>query len=221
MKVIPLFYIKKTFGNNFKCYSNLDYKLRNKVLLPKFYRKILSSWMINFTTPPELPSSILNQFLWYNKYVRINKITVYVKRFSEHNLNFMIDSEKFRSWHIFKTEYNLNHKFHFQWLEVTDSIPKAWKNIVQKNINNNGPITIKDHHIMRRTRIFSINKLTVRKLYSTLMSNIENKPTSQIYFQKMFLSKPIKWDEINLLPRRVTYNTCLRCVQFKILNNIL
>ena len=53
------------------------------------------------------------------------------------------------------------------------------------------------------------------------MSNIENNPTSQIYFEKMFLNKPIKWDKIYLLPRKVTYNTYLRCFQCKILNNIL
>ena len=32
-KVMPFFYIKKAFGNNFKFPYNLDYKLRNKVLL--------------------------------------------------------------------------------------------------------------------------------------------------------------------------------------------
>ena len=48
----------------------------------------------------------------------------------------------------FKTEYNLNHKFYFQWLQITDAIPKSWKNIVQNNINNNGSLTIKDRHIM-------------------------------------------------------------------------
>ena len=53
------------------------------------------------------------------------------------------------------------------------------------------------------------------------MSNIENKPTCQIYFEKMFLRKSIKWDEIYLLTRNVTYNTYLRCYQYKILNNIL
>ena len=47
-KVIPLFYIKKAFGNNFKFYSNLDYKLRNKVLLKKCYKEILPRWMIYF-----------------------------------------------------------------------------------------------------------------------------------------------------------------------------
>ena len=55
---------------------------------------------------------------------------------------------------------------------------KHGKNFVQNNISNNGSLTIKNHHIIQRTRIVSINKL--------------NKPTSQTYFEKMFPSKPIK-----------------------------
>ena len=69
---------------------------------------------------------------------------------------------------------------------------KYWKNIIQNNINNNGSLTIKDHHIIWRTRIVSVSKLNARDLYSTLMSNIENKSTSQIHFEKMFENKPIK-----------------------------
>ena len=43
-------------------------------------------------------------------------------------------------------EYSFNHTFYFQWLQLTDDIPKAWKNIVQNNIKNNGSLTIRDHH---------------------------------------------------------------------------
>ena len=99
------------------------------------------------------------------------------------------NSGKFISWHVFKTECNLNHKLYFQWLQLTDAIPKAWRNIVQNNINNNSSLI--DHHIIRSTRIVPINKLTTRELYSTLMSNIENKSTSQIFFRKIFPKKPI------------------------------
>ena len=155
----------------------------------------------------------------------LTKKTVFFKRFSEHNVNFVMDLldnyGKFKSWHTLKTKYNLNSKFYFQWLQLTDAAPKTWKNIIQNNINNNGSLTVKDHHIIRRTRIISINKLTARELYSTLMSNIENKPTSQMFFEKMFPNRPIKWDEIYLLPRKVTYKTYLRCFQNKISNNIL
>ena len=167
-KVIPLFYIKKAFNDNFKFRSNLDYKVRNKPLLPKFYKKVLSNWMIYFTIPPELPFCILNQFLWCNKYVQINKKTVYFKKFSEHNIHFLIDllekSRKFKSWQLCKTEYNLYYIFYFQWLQLTDAISKAWKNIIQNNINKIGSLTIKDHHMVQRTRIVSINNLTAREL---------------------------------------------------------
>ena len=78
------------------------------------------------------------------------------------------------------------------------------ENFVQNNINNNGSITIKDHHIMQRIRIVSRNKLTARELHSTLKSNIENKPTFQIYFKNMLPNKPIKRVEIHLLPRKAT-----------------
>ena len=52
-----------------------------------------------FIPPPGLPICILNQFSWCNKFVRINKIIfyinniliVYFKRFSENNVNFVLD----------------------------------------------------------------------------------------------------------------------------------
>ena len=87
---------------------------------------------------------------------------------------------------------------------ITDAIPKAWKNIVQNNINNNDSLTITN--IMRRTIMFLINKLTAGDLYSTLMSNIKNKPLFQIYFQKLFPNKPIIWVEIYLLTCYIQHN---------------
>ena len=85
---------------------------------------------------------------------RLIKKTVSFKRFSEYNVNFVMDilvnPRKFKTWHVFKMEYNLNHKsyFYFQWLQLIDAIPKRLKNIFKNNINNNGSLTIKDHHII-------------------------------------------------------------------------
>ena len=93
-------------------------------------------------------------------------------------------SEKLKSRYVFKTENNLNDTSYFGWLQLTDATSKTWENVVQININNNSSLTFKDHHIIRRTRILSVNKLTASELYSTLMSDIENKPTSRIYFKK-------------------------------------
>lgn len=48
---------------------------------------------------------------------------------------------------------------------------------------------------------------------------MKNKP-SQIYFEKIFSNKPIKWDKINLPPMKVTCNTYLQCFEYEILNNV-
>ena len=162
-KVIPFFYIKKVFGNNFKFHSDLDYKFRNNVLLSKFYEKILSNWIFTLIHLQSSPLVFWTNFYGTIKMCELTKKTVFFKRFSEHNVNFVMDlldnSGKFKSWHVFKAKYKLNHKFYFQWLQLTDAKPKAWKNIVQNDINNNGSLTIKDHRIIQKTRIISLNKL--------------------------------------------------------------
>ena len=50
-------------------------------------------------------------------------------------------SGSFKSCYVFKTEFNLNYTFYFQWLQLTDVILKIWKNIIQNNINNNNSLT--------------------------------------------------------------------------------
>ena len=48
-----------------------------------------------------------------------------------------------KSWYVLKTEYNLNYKFYLLWLQLNDAIPKAWKNIIQNNINKLTPSKLK------------------------------------------------------------------------------
>ena len=63
-------------------------------------------------------------------------------------------------------------------------------------------LSVKDHRIIQRTRIISISKLRAKKLYSSLPSNVQNKP-SQINLEKIFANKLIKLNEIYLLSREV------------------
>ena len=142
--------------------------------------------MIYFTSPTELTSCILIQVLWYNKYEQINKRTVYFKRFSEHNINFeksLIDkSGKYKSWHLFKTEYNLNCRFFFQWIQLTDAISKAWEHIVQNNINNNGFLTLtKAKHDSSH---YTKDQISFNKEVSCqrgILKFDDNKPSYKIY----------------------------------------
>ena len=64
----------------------------------------------------------------------MNKKTAYFQRFSRNSINFIMDlfdeSGLLKGWSVFKMKCNLNITFYFQWLKLTDAIPKVWKNIV-------------------------------------------------------------------------------------------
>ena len=66
-------------------------------------------------------------------------------------------------------QYNLKNIFYFQWLQLTDAIPKTWKKIVQNNVNINKSLKVKEHDIIQKNRTISIYKLKAKELYSTLL----------------------------------------------------
>ena len=61
----------------------------------------------------------------------------------------------------------------------------------------------------------------LRIIYSILISNIVDKPTLNIYFEKLFESITLDWSKMYLLPRLATIDTTLYSFQYKILNNVL
>ena len=54
-----------------------------------------------------------------------------------------------------------------------------------------------------------------------MILKVQNKPSSNIYFENLFNYHDIDWTAIYMLPRLVTHNTYMRSFQYKILNNIL
>ena len=93
-KLIPLFLIKNSLGSSFKFHSNLFFK-RNKIkFFPSFYKEIFLYWNKNLTRKPEIRSSILSQYLWYNENTQVDKNSIYLVRFSEKNINYV--SQLFR-----------------------------------------------------------------------------------------------------------------------------
>ena len=78
-----------------------------------------------------------------------------------------------------------------------------------------------NHHVIEGDRILPTDKLSSKEKYLILISNIVNKPTSNIYFKKLFGNTTLDWSEIYLLLRLVTVDTTLRSSQYRILNNVL
>ena len=94
---------------------------------------------------------------------------------------------------------------------------------VEDRIQNPGIVSnlIHDHHLIKGARFLTLEKLSSKELYSILITKFTNKPSSNVYFEKIFPNMKLDWRKIYILPRITTVNTYLRSFQYKILNNIL
>ena len=101
------------------------------------------------------------------------------------------------------------------------AIPPRWKKIFFDCSNINESDLCQNHHVIKGVRIVSPDKLSSKKISSVSIANIVNKPTSNIYFEKLFENTTLDWYKIYLSPHLVTIDTTLRSFQYKILNNVL
>ena len=59
------------------------------------------------------------------------------------------------------------------------------------------------------------------EIYSILISKVQNKPSSNFYFENVFDDNDIDWAKIYMLPCLATYNTYMRSFKYKLLNRVL
>ena len=86
----------------------------------------------------------------------------------------------------FKRENNLHESFYFQWLQLIDFISQRWKIIIKENYGNAINLIIYDHHLVKSSRVITLDKLTSTEIYSILISRAQNKPSSNIYFENLY-----------------------------------
>ena len=115
-KIIPLYLINKTFNPSFIFHSNISFKKSSfKKLLP-FYRHMLNSWSQSLSGSPETSSQILSQFLWFNKYIKIESTVIHFPKFSNKVIKFLsqlFQNGRIISWINLKDRYGLTNNMIF------------------------------------------------------------------------------------------------------------
>ena len=96
-----------------------------------------------------------------------------------------------------------------------------WKKCTKKTLENTSLLVVKDHHLLKGSRIIIMEKLSSKGLYSLLISAIDYQPTSQKYFDNLFPNIELPWKEIYLTVHKATANSHLHCFNYKTINNVL
>ena len=224
-KIVPLFIIEKYLGKYFKFHSNLQIRRNLICKFPTYYQNVINNWSKNLSNEANVPSTILSQFLWFNRQIQIGGATIYFSDFSNKYINFVRDlfhlEGGLKRWEFIQEEYHLPNNAKFKWMQLVHAIPKFWKEEILSDKGNSNNLIIQEHHIIKKHQVCCLAKLNSKEIYNILISSLYRKPTSQSYFEHFFGRNDFEWKRIYVLPRIVTKDSRLRLFQFKILHNIL
>ena len=117
---------------------------------------------------------------------------------------------------ILKIDMNWQMKYYFSGLNWNMQFLRDGKKTLDySDINKSG--LYQNHHVIKGARILSLDKFS-KEICSILISDIVNKPTSNIYFQKLFKNTTLDWSKVYLSPCLANINTTLRSFQYEAFN---
>ena len=98
---------------------------------------------------------------------------------------------------------------------------KSWKDAILKDKGNAKNLVNFDHHIVRKSQIYSLNKLASKELYLILVDANTVKSIAQDYFENHFESSDFNWKKIYFRIGNTTLDTKARMFQYRNLRNTL
>ena len=150
---------------------------------------MLICWSQSLSGSPETSSQILSQSLWFNKYIKIEGAVTHFLKFSNKGISFLsqlFENGRIISWISLKDRYELTNNMFFQWAQLKHAISLRWKKIIFDHNNINENDLCQNRRVITGARILALDKLSSKEIYPILIRNIVNKPTSNIYFEKLF-----------------------------------
>ncbi len=166
-----------------------------------------------------------SQRIWYNRFLKIDKSTYFVKTFHQAGVNCIKDlfseNGSLLKWNDFRQLYNLPQTDCFKWIQIANSIPKKWKQVIldDRGVSKNPDLS--HQHLLDLTRQLTMDKLSSRQIYALLVRKTFARPTSEKTIQKHLNTEQIDWKNVYSMGYETTIDTYGRMFCFKLNHNIL
>ena len=76
------------------------------------------------------------------------------------------------------------------------TVNRLYSTMMKSYYENAINLIIHDHHLVKGSRVITLDKLTSTEIYSILISRAQNKPSSNIYFENLYNDYNINWTVI-------------------------
>ena len=169
---------------------------------------------------------ISNTVIWNNKFICINGKPVFNIRLASKGLIRIGDLVTEGNQFIIRCnvcQWDFSPKDVFDLMAVIDTIPVAWRQSLKMNgYVNKRPIVLQDQiQLVINNKDVLIDKALSKSIYREIISGLVTPPTAQLRYNESFDNVCLEWEQIYSLPFKVTLDTKLRELQYKVLNRYL
>jgi hypothetical protein len=241
-KALKASWVRKIFQNNSNKWTNIpklyftDYNFEDFCLtrfdkrsfpkkLPTFYVQCLTIIDEMRTQEPTTQSEVLNEYIWYNKDIHIDRSPVFYKDWYINGVKKVKDlmnaKKDFMSEDELKAKYGL-HNFPFvHYHSLRQAIPYSWKQILKKDIIEVNGYTEGKINIKLGDSVVPIDGCPNNCLYwQILRNNNQSIPTAIHYWKNAFQLNDVEMSKAFCVPFRCVRDIKIQSLQYKILHHI-
>jgi hypothetical protein len=222
-KAFPEYIMSSLIGlETFK--TNID-TVTNKNNITPFYWTIIKSWNILKEINKEQidPINIRRQWLWLNKYIKINKQEIKWKYWINNGIKIIHDIVDSQGNFLTLTELEEKYNFKCDFLKynsLKDAIPKIWREKLKTIEIQRDVISAQEYpKLVIKNQTISTSKITNKQIYWELVNKICITPITKDKWIREFNLNEDSWEEVFDIAK-IIRDTKIRTFQYKLLFNL-
>ena len=194
--------------------------------MPDFYRQLFKFWFELHSRPPDNANEVLNESLFNNKALLINKKPFFNKSWQlggVKKIHDIIDNNgKFLTKESLELKTGLTVAI-MTYNCIKSAVPRSWSSMITNDAMFNfkviNPLDVKIETQYCNLQHQIKNKMFYKELVNRKTKEIVN--TASIKWEEYLYYYDFDWKEIRTLPFKITRETELQSLQFRILNRYI
>jgi len=220
----PAFFYNTKNLNNYFLYNQSKIKMS-----PKFYQDIHNYWSELQCVNDSDPKKILNQVIWNNRYITINKQPFHWKKWMNNGIMYITDllhsNGQFLSHIEISEKYNINCNF-INAMQIRQSISMEWRTVVQTS----KPPVIKTEErcypsIFIKDKRCCLKNVIINSLYWIYVDKKKRQPSCIAKWQEDYTkfneADHALWQNIFSLSFCISRETKLQSFQYRLIHRII
>ena len=215
-------YLSAVGGPSFlKCNFNMS---KVSITILPFYKDILSLWGSLTNVNPVAVDEILNQVIWNNQYILIGHRSVYYEHFDNAGFTKICDLFNPDGTQIKFEDTDLAQSKLLKWYGVMCAIPKEWVKLIKEKRDHHDAaagIPNNDFGCYVNNNFIPLSDIKSHHFYHHFNAKEYIKPICSLKLKNFFKLTDQECSKLYELPFKVTLDTKLRWLQYRILHGIL